>query len=1355
MTSGTAGTTYSAVSGTTNVISVSPDGIIEARGPGEDIVVVTNGGLSQQVTVAATITNHSPILSAINDVTVQVGASVTINLSASDPDGDPLKFYDANFPLFASFRDFGDGTGELTLQPRLSDVGTHSAAVAVLDNGDPQGEAGRSFVITVPAAPAITLQPVNQRANAGQNTQFTVAATGTPTPTYQWQVRTNGGASWQNLVDGAPYDGVTASTLAITSVPLGLNGNQYQCVVTNSAGSTTTLAATLAVIAPAPAITLQPVNQRATTGQNTQFTVAATGTPTPTYQWQVSTNGGASWQNLVDGAPYAGVTASTLAITNVAPGLNGNQYQCVATNSVGSATTLAARLAVSAPGSGPSHLDQGFGAGGRVTTSFVAGETAQATALAVQPDGKIVVVGHTGRPPNPSRTRFETTPSDFAVARYNADGTLDTTFGIGGKVVTDFFGDEDRANAVALQPDGKIVVAGYETGQSFYKYGDVSFNASGYFHGFALVRYLPNGQLDTTFGIGGKVTTITRAVVKAKGLTIQPDGRIVAVGDAFDGDFNDWNIALVRYNVDGSLDSAGVNVISLWGDDEASSVALLPDGKVIVGGTTGDFALLRFQSNGLLDPTFGSGGYTTTDTSDLSYQRLNAIALQADGRIISAGWSLVWNYLDHGNSIGAFSLSRHKADGTLDDTFGYGGIFKSHTSPELAGSGVAGVVVDTAGRVVAAGSTLTTPSASSDFLIARFTRSGALDGVFGGTGHVTTDFFGRDDHAHAVALQPDGHIVVVGSATVSDGTDVFAIARYEGGGACTYTSSLWFTSYPAIGGLGYADVTAPVGCDWTATSDAPWMAMTVGSGSGTGLARFTVAANSGPTARIGIMTIAGRTFTVTQGAAPSVALDRAFLNFSAVTTGASFVSQTGAQQLRLTQIGSGTASWTATSNSPWLTVTPPSGTGSRVLTVSVQFVPGVSATTSGSITFAFTGAANVLAPVSVRLNVVQNGTSGAPFGVVETPLNNSTGVTGSLAVTGWAHRRRRGHGGADSSRPGRRRSAGGAAVSSATPCSWTERVRTSPSPIRISRATPRAGWGYMLLTNFLPNQGNGTFRAPCVSPTTRRARRRCSARAPSPAPTRVATHPLRRDRHAAQGRDRQRQRYNNFGWVLVPGTAACRPARRRVGERRHRRRGRRGAVRMDVPSGHLGAVSSPSVSRRELDARRVHVRPVDADRRHAHHRVGRDGRPRGTRRASGSRYFTVANGSVPLADGRRGRWLSARTLPASARPRHWPRRAMTGRRGFNLAAPYARVDLGADGRATLAGRGTRSRSSCSVGGEGDPSVTGHLTDRQRLGPLPIGSHLDAATGVFTWQPGVGFVGAYDLVFVRWIGRPCP
>ncbi len=210
------------------------------------------------------------------------------------------------------------------------------------------------------------------------------------------------------------------------------------------------------------------------------------------------------------------------------------------------------------------------------------------------------------------------------------DGSLDPTFSTDGKVTTDFAGGFDEAFAVALQPDGKIVAAGGAV------VGSSPFD-------FALTRYNPDGSLDPTFGTDGKATTDFGGTDEALAMALQPDGKIVAAGQAFTGSSPDFAVdfAVARYNPDGSLDSTfgtgGKVTTDFAGFDAARAVALQPNGKIVAaGGSSFDFAVARYKKHGSLDPSFGPGGKVTTDFAS-STDVARAVALQPDGKIVAAG----------------------------------------------------------------------------------------------------------------------------------------------------------------------------------------------------------------------------------------------------------------------------------------------------------------------------------------------------------------------------------------------------------------------------------------------------------------------------------------------------------------------------------------------------------------------------------------------------------------------------------------------------------------------------------------------------------------------------------------------
>ena len=376
-----------------------------------------------------------------------------------------------------------------------------------------------------------------------------------------------------------------------------------------------------------------------------------------------------------------------------------------------------------------------------------------AYALVSARDGKLVVAGlstHKGR--------------TLALARYTRGGELDRSFGTGGRVLTPFGARTDAgAKSVAIAPSGEIVAGGYgyvhsRTVSDFvlarYTAGgqlDGTFGQGGklvtragsgvqalalqrdgkvvavgasYDWRFVLVRYTPLGALDRSFGRSGKVVTDfgARSRSSAKAITIQPNGKIVVAGSTFRG--TKTNFAVARYNVDGTLDrsfgSSGRVVTEVGeGFSEASALVIQPDRKLVVAGTG---ALVRYAADGQLDPGFGVEGIAVTNAGSPS-----AVAIQRDHKLVAAG-------AHRGGRTGyvAFSLTRFLEDGTIDETFGRRGSVRTEISTQAAANAV---LVRADGKIVAAGT-----AGGRDFALARYTPGGRLDSSFGSRGKVLTDF---------------------------------------------------------------------------------------------------------------------------------------------------------------------------------------------------------------------------------------------------------------------------------------------------------------------------------------------------------------------------------------------------------------------------------------------------------------------------------------------------------------------------------------------------------------------------------------------------------------------------------------
>lgn len=349
-------------------------------------------------------------------------------------------------------------------------------------------------------------------------------------------------------------------------------------------------------------------------------------------------------------------------------------------------------------------LDSSFGDGGKVLIDFVHGHD-EGLSLALQPDSKIVIVGRASWPDG---------RVDFGMARVNPDGSRDTSFGWGGLVMTDFFGGRDTALSVVVQPDTKIVVGGFAT-------------RSGTGSDFALVRYNANGSRDTSFGWGGFVTTdwfgSTDAIMH---LVRQPDGKLVANGMTYNTRTRNYDFAVARYNANGSRDATfgwgGVAALDISGGNDISFTSLvLPSGKILVGGLgdnpangSPDATLVRYNANGSVDNTFATYGKPGVVTTDFfgGYDQILSLAIQPDGKILAAGHAV-------------------------------------------------------------------NPVTSFEFALSRYLPDGNLDLSFGTQGRVTTDFFGGPDGIHGIVLHDDGTGTVAGDTyNPSTGGDDFALARY-------------------------------------------------------------------------------------------------------------------------------------------------------------------------------------------------------------------------------------------------------------------------------------------------------------------------------------------------------------------------------------------------------------------------------------------------------------------------------------------------------------------------------------------------------------------------------------------------
>jgi uncharacterized delta-60 repeat protein len=379
-------------------------------------------------------------------------------------------------------------------------------------------------------------------------------------------------------------------------------------------------------------------------------------------------------------------------------------------------------------------LDSGFATGGIFKYDFQGGSD-ELYGIALQPDGKIVAVGQVQINP------FQSNPNTaFAVIRLNPNGTFDSTFGTNGLIVTDFMASLDQATEVAIQPDGKIVVSGWSTRSNT--------NVGGAYD-FALARYLPNGTLDASFGTGGVVfTDFLGSGDLAQASVLQPDGKIVVAGSVWVNSASEYDFGLARYNTDGSLDTTfgtGGKVVTSFvnnANELPRGIALAPDGKLVVTGDVrhpivipvgshSDVAVARYNTNGTLDPSFDGDGKLVYDSNQGDRNEGgNDVVIQPDGKILIAA--------------------------------------KSHLRTESVPGGT---------------------TSHTEMLVIRLNPNGSFDQSFGASGITFTDFGivtpppdqrpRTGDTGEAIALQPDGKIVVAGEAALGNGDWRFVVARFE------------------------------------------------------------------------------------------------------------------------------------------------------------------------------------------------------------------------------------------------------------------------------------------------------------------------------------------------------------------------------------------------------------------------------------------------------------------------------------------------------------------------------------------------------------------------------------------------
>jgi uncharacterized delta-60 repeat protein len=404
-------------------------------------------------------------------------------------------------------------------------------------------------------------------------------------------------------------------------------------------------------------------------------------------------------------------------------------------------------------------LDTNFYSSGVLTTN-IGNRLAEANAISLQPDGKILIAGYSVNGCG---------NSVLALCRLNSDSSLDNSFGSGGKVVTAISPQVSMETPMVLQPDGKILVAG-----TFY---------DGTNNSVVVLRFLTNGVTDVSFGSGGMALSVAGTGDSyPTSMALQSDGKIVVSASA-SASGND--IAILRYNSNGSLDTTwngtGKLLTAIGSSGDAMlALAIQPDGKIIDSGASAfssisKFSMLRCATNGTLDNSFGSFGKVATSIPNETVSASYAMTLQPDRKIILGG--VVANTPDLQLKL---ALARYNTNGTLDTTFGNGGA--AIASIGLGNSTVNGVALQSDGKIVAACRAQSGPYFK--FAAARFTANGALDPNYGFGGVNYFDFAtGADETVNTMALDSLGRMVMVGRAG-----NLFAIIRVSGDPTLLFTS---------------------------------------------------------------------------------------------------------------------------------------------------------------------------------------------------------------------------------------------------------------------------------------------------------------------------------------------------------------------------------------------------------------------------------------------------------------------------------------------------------------------------------------------------------------------------------------
>ncbi len=1041
----------------------------------------------------------------------------------------------------------------------------------------------------------------------------------------------------------------------------------------------------------APTITTQPISQTVAAGQNASFTIGAGGIPFPTYQWQVSSNGGTSWTDLTSAAPYSGATSVNLTVASVSASLNGTQYSAVVTNSLGTATTNAATLTVNVVPSVTAHpANLTVTAGG--TATFTAGASGTPTPLV-----QWQVSTNSGSTWSDSSGATSTTYA-FTAAAADSGKQYRAVF-------TNSVGTA-TTNAASLSVNVAPVITTHPSNATVTAGSTASFTAG------ASGTPTPTVQWQLSTNGGSAWSDLSGATSTTHSFT------------AAATDSGKQYRAVFTNSVGTATTNAAtltVNVAPLVTTHPASQTA-----------TAGGTATFTAGASGTPTPTVQwqvsiNGGSTWSDISGATATTYAFTAAVGDsGKQYRAMFT---------NSVS--SVPSTAATLTVN------------AAPTASGVSITGTLA--VGQVLTGhytyGDVDGDAEGTSTF---RWLRGGVA--IANATALTYTTVAADSGPTLTFEVTPKAATgTIAGTPVPSSGVVIGNVAPTASGVSVTGTLAV---GQVLTGHYTYGDVDG----DAEGTSTFRWLRGGVAIAGATAPTYTTVAADSGQTLTFEVTPKAATGTTPGSAAtnagvtilnsASTLALTPSILRFAGTNANGTLSPITAPQTATVTFSNAAASAWSASADQPWVQITNETGAGSGTFTVGIinpGNVLGTATSASAVVTVTAADASNSPQRLAVELALRQASEHQAPFGVFDTPVHGATNLQGSFAVTGWALD----DVGIDRVEIWRDPVAGETTTPYYGPGQPGHGKIFIAYPLFISNARPdvealypvyplasRAGWGYLLLSWGLWNQGNATYKLYAFAfdvegnSTSLGTKTITVDNAHANKPFGAIDTPGYGETKAGI--------FVNFGWALTPvGTSACRI--------------NSDGVQVGIDSGPLAAVTYGDARADIAAAFPSFLNSANASGAYyvdtttltnGRHQIGwlvtdNCGRQDGI----GSRFFTVLNAGAdaavrtssdsPTWEGRRNATTAG---AASAAPVHVRQ----------LGGDWESVEPNADGTRVIA-VSQDGRIEVQLPQLGSGSYASYQDDKTGRG-LPLGSSLDAKAGIFYWQPAAGFLGKYDLAF---------